>query len=117
MKRKYILLLDAGILALIPVAVLLAKWMLKALPDCMFMRVGVLCPACGGTRCLIQLARGNFLQALQLNPYFFFTAWLVLGLLVLAYVAFPFDLFPGPVDDLVLVLISILGSRWKNHGD
>ena len=37
----------------------------------------------------------------------------VLGLLVLAYVAFPFDLFPGPVDDLVL--ISILGSRWRNH--
>ena len=27
MKRKYILLLDAGILALIPVAVLLAKWL------------------------------------------------------------------------------------------
>ena len=86
MKRKYILLLDAGILALIPVAVLLAKWMLKALPDCMFMRVGFLCPACGGTRCLIQLGRGNFLQALQLNPYFFFTAWLVFGLLVLVNV-------------------------------
>lgn len=39
----------------------------------------------------------------------------VLALLVLAYVAFPFDFVPGPVDDLILVVISILGSRWKNR--
>ena len=86
MKRKYILLLDAGILALIPVVVLLAKWMLDALPDCFSLRIGLLCPACGGTRCLLQMVQGHFGQALKLNPYFFFTAWILLGLLVLGNV-------------------------------
>ena len=86
MKRKYSLWLDVGFLALLPLAALLAKWMLGALPDCPVMKAGLLCPACGGTRCLLQLTKGNFLQALRYNAYFFFTAWLLFGLLVLGNV-------------------------------
>ena len=84
MKRRSILLLDGACLAAIPLAAVLAGWMLRSLPNCLSMQVGLLCPACGGTRCLLQMSRGNFAQALRLNPYFFCTAWLLLGLLILA---------------------------------
>lgn len=83
MKRRYILLLDGALLAAIPLGSAASKWMLDALPDCIFLQHGLLCPACGGTRCLRALTRGDFLLAFRMNPYLFCTAFLALALVVL----------------------------------
>lgn len=83
MKRRYILLLDGTLLLLVPVAALLSGWMLGNLPACGFLRYGILCPACGGTRCVKFLSRGQLAPAFQMNPYLFCTAFLALGLVIL----------------------------------
>lgn len=37
----------------------------------------------------------------------------LVALLIVTYVASPFDFLPGPVDDVILVLLSILGAKDK----
>lgn len=83
MKRRYLFLLDAAFLAAIPLGTVLSRWMNIYLPDCIFRKTGFLCPACGGLGCAEYLTRGDFREAMHRNPYFFFTAWIVLALLVL----------------------------------
>lgn len=39
----------------------------------------------------------------------------LVALLVLSYVASPFDLLPGPIDDIILVLLSLISAREKNN--
>ena len=74
-ERKYLItvcVLDA--LALIGIFTLkgLAKLMIDAFPDCYYLRTfGVLCPSCGGTRCVFQFFGGNFSEAFSLNPLYF----------------------------------------------
>ena len=87
MKRIYILLLDSLLLAAFLAAPWVSSWMLAHLPPCFFLKMGLLCPACGGTRCLQALTRGEFSQAFQRNPYLFCTAFLALALVVLVNVA------------------------------
>ena len=41
-----------------------------------------------------------------------FTRWLILGVLAL-YVVSPVDLAPGPVDDMIAILIYMVAARRK----
>ena len=41
-----------------------------------------------------------------------FTKWLILGVLAL-YVVSPVDLAPGPVDDMIAILIYMVAARRK----
>ena len=84
MKRWHILLLDAVLLAAVPLGNLLTNWMLAVMPPCFVLEYGLLCPVCGGTRCVRFITEGNFLSALKMNPYIFGTVLLVgLGVLLL----------------------------------
>ena len=62
MKRWHILLLDAVLLAAIPLGNLLTNWMLAVMPPCFVLEYGLLCPVCGGTRCVRFITEGNFLS-------------------------------------------------------
>ncbi len=51
--------------------VLAAKYLPVAhvAPSCVFRGIsGIPCPTCGGTRALLSLAKGNFIDAVALNP-------------------------------------------------
>lgn len=71
MKRKQTILLlaDLCLLALVLAVPRLTNWMLESWPDCWVTKAGLLCPACGGTRCVRFLAQGRIWEALQSNWY------------------------------------------------
>lgn len=69
--RWGILLLDGLLLAFGLSAKFLAVTMIDLLPDCIFARGGITCPACGATRCVRELFSGHFGQAFRLHPFLF----------------------------------------------
>lgn len=79
-----LLLLDGVLLALVGLALPLSRWMLTALPDCYVAQMGFLCPACGGTRAVSALFRGDLIAAVRLNPL----VVLLIAYAVLAVVVF-----------------------------
>lgn len=69
--RLAILLLDGALLLFALIAAPLAAAMIRYLPDCIFARVGITCPACGATRCVRALFSGHLGQAFLLHPFLF----------------------------------------------
>ncbi len=46
--------------------------MIKYVPECtIYKKFGFICPACGGTRFIINLLNLNFIQAFYMHPLFF----------------------------------------------
>ncbi len=86
MKRRYVLAADVVLLACIPIGWFVSSWMLAAIPDCVFYRYGILCPSCGGTRCVQALLRGDVAAALSLNAYVVLTAVLLIVMLAVWHV-------------------------------
>ena len=88
MKRRralwQLLLLDGVLLTLAGVARPLSRWMLSALSDCYVAQMGLVCPACGGTRAVAALCRGDLLTAMEMNAL----VVLLIAYAVLAAVAF-----------------------------
>lgn len=75
MRKKRIIVLDIALLALVLAARLLTGWMLEYIPDCPFTKLGWLCPACGGTRCVRYFFSGELGAAFAMNPFFFVLIW------------------------------------------
>ena len=82
-KKTYVILLDLGLVALALLAKLLTGWMLWLLPDCPVAKMGLLCPACGGTRCVRYFFSGQLGAAFGANPFFFVLIWYLGAALVL----------------------------------
>lgn len=82
-KKLYVRLLDLGLVALALTAKVLTGWMLRLIPACPFALAGVLCPACGGTRCVRYFFSGQFAAAFWVNPFFFVLIWYLAAALVL----------------------------------
>ena len=82
-KRRHILLLDGLALLLVLIGRALTGWMIeKEITPCIYLQKGFLCPACGGTRCVDHLLKGDLLQAFQMNPYIFCTVFLCAGVVI-----------------------------------
>lgn len=79
-----LLLLDGVLLLLAGVVRPLSRWMLLTLPDCYVAQMGLVCPACGGTRAVSALFRGDLIAAVRFNPFLM----LLIAYAVLAVVAF-----------------------------
>ena len=87
------------LLSVLVVAAAVAGWamhqpLLSRLPSCLLYRAtGLLCPGCGGRRCISMLSQGRWLDAMQMN-----------ALLVALGVAF------------VGLLLRATWQEWSHHG-
>ena len=70
-KKLYVILLDLALVISALAAQTVTGWMLRFIPDCPVMAMGLLCPACGGTRCVRYFFSGRFVDAFMVNPFFF----------------------------------------------
>ncbi len=86
-SKRVLLLFDGAIMVGVLLAPLLAELLLKLPTDCYVQQLGYLCPACGGTRSVILLFRGNVVGALGMNAYFFLSAVLACVTLILFHVS------------------------------
>lgn len=82
-KKKWVLILDGALLVMAAAAVPATQWMFLNLPDCAAAKIGLLCPSCGGTRCVRAFFSGDFGAAFSFNPFFFVMIWYLGAALVL----------------------------------
>lgn len=75
MKKKHVILLDSILAALALLAGKVTGWMIALIPDCPVTKYGLLCPACGGTRCVRYFFSGQWGAAFRINPFFFILIW------------------------------------------
>jgi len=60
--------------------------MVKLIPGCIFYKkLGILCPACGGTRFMISLLKFDLINAFYIHPIFFLLA-MYLTILNISYI-------------------------------
>ncbi len=72
MKRKAILIISMEAIALTLLYRLMKFDYYKIIPACwIYQNTGILCPACGGTRCLTFMLQGNFFKAFSSHSLFF----------------------------------------------
>lgn len=71
MKKKHIIMFFAiEIIIVIFIIIFLQSGI--SLPKCYFYKnYGILCPSCGGTRCVINFFRGNLTESLKYNIIYF----------------------------------------------
>lgn len=86
-KIKNMLLLELGIVFLVLIIFIIIKFnIIKYIPPCfIYEKLRVLCPSCGGTRCVISFFIGNFKQSFLYHPIFFITI-IYLGIVNIIYI-------------------------------
>ncbi len=70
--KKIVITADCIFILLCSVIPIIAKWMLSLNKICFSLKIGIICPACGGTRCINSMFKGDFISALNYNPAVFF---------------------------------------------
>ncbi len=76
------------LLALVTPVTTLPSWLGFALPVCPLRAItGIACPACGGTRAVVALARGDVAGALAWNPFVILALAALLGAGLAALIA------------------------------
>ena len=72
-ERNYVLVLQLFlILAGVLVLFLIKSNIIYKMPTCTIKtNLGIICPSCGGTRCVINLLQLNFKEAFRYHPTFF----------------------------------------------
>lgn len=88
-KFYFTIILDFVAVALVLIVPFILRAMLHGAPNCWSLQMGIICPACGGTRCLLNLLEGNLVTAITLNPMVLFVVlYLCVVLLCLNFFAF-----------------------------
>lgn len=74
-KIKNMILLELGIIFLVLIIFIVVKSnLIKYFPTCFIHeKFGILCPSCGGTRCVSNIVLGNFKVSFLYHPIFFIT--------------------------------------------
>ena len=74
-KIKKMINLELGILFLVLIIFIVIKTnIVSVIPKCFtYTTFGILCPACKGTRCVMNLINGNFLESFNCHTVFFIT--------------------------------------------
>lgn len=71
-NKKSVLIIGIEIAVLISLYIFINSKYIEILPQCwVYQTIGVLCPACGGTRCVIHLLKLNWLDAFFSHMVFF----------------------------------------------
>lgn len=98
-------------------------FMLTKLSKCTFYEMGILCPSCGGTRCVSNFVSGNFSASWHYHPFFFCVCiYIILGIICmnLGYI-FRIALFeklfrkmlsPAAIITLVIIFVIFGMSRF-----
>lgn len=77
-KKTILILVIEGIILVILYYFVNSKY-IEMLPRCwIYQTTGILCPACGITRCISNLLQGNFIQAFFYHMVFFMGIWYLL---------------------------------------
>ena len=92
MKKIKVLVLDIALLILAFSMKQMAVLMSQNLPRCVFLEMGFLCPACGGTRCIYSIASGEYLLAFYYNQFIFITIIYLVLVLVLLNINYLFNI-------------------------
>ncbi len=72
MNKKSRIIIGIEIGALIGFYIFVNSKYLTMLPDCwVYEATGLLCPACGGTRCVVHMLKGNWIEAFFSHMVFF----------------------------------------------
>jgi len=86
-KVKKMLKIELGILILVLIIfIAILTNVISNFPLCIInQRFGILCPSCGGTRCVVNLVLGNYAQSFLFHPIFFITI-IYLGIANIIYI-------------------------------
>lgn len=72
MKKRRMYIIGIEIIIFIILYSFVNSKYINLIPQCwVYRQTGILCPACGGTRCLIYLLKGNWIQAFFSHMVFF----------------------------------------------
>ncbi len=72
MNKKTIWIIGIEIVILIILYFFVNSNCLTMIPECwVYQATGLLCPACGGTRCVIHMLKGNWIEAFFSHMVFF----------------------------------------------
>ena len=82
-KKKHVLLLDLALIICASLITCVTGTMMTVLPDCAFATTSFQCPACGGTRCIQSMFRGDLAASFQMNPYIFLSVCFLALLIIL----------------------------------
>ncbi len=91
-KRLNVLIADGALLVLALFAKRIAALMIKHIPPCVFLERGILCPSCGGTRCIQSFFSGDISEAFYYNAYFAAMIFYVAAVLILINLYCLFDI-------------------------
>ena len=70
--KKFILIESAVILGIIFLWIFINSKLILLVPKCTIREyLGILCPGCGGTTCVSNILRGNFIEAAKANIIIF----------------------------------------------
>ena len=74
MNKKSLIIISIEILILVVGIIFANSKIVGYLPECwIYQNTGILCPGCGGTRCVINLLQGNLKEAFFSHMIFFLT--------------------------------------------
>lgn len=74
MNKKSIIIIGIELVILIVVTIILNTDLINYIPQCwIYQTTGILCPACGGTRCVVNIFQGNIKEAFFSHMIFFIT--------------------------------------------
>ena len=82
-KKLIIILLDILLVACVIFSQPIIFFLSMMIPECPALSVGILCPACGGTRCVYYFFSGDFSTAFSMNGLIFLTILYAFAVLVL----------------------------------
>ncbi len=124
-KIKTMLQLELGILFLVLIILIITKTkFVHLMPNCLVNTYfGILCPSCGGTRCVINLLQGNFAQSFLYHPVFFITI-IYLILVNILYIVNSFKkkeiltfLYPKERFWIIFTIVIITFTIFRNVGN
>lgn len=124
-KIKKMLQLELGILFLVLIIFIITRTkFVHLMPNCLVNTYfGILCPSCGGTRCVINLLQGNFAQSFLYHPVLFITI-IYLILVNILYIANSFKkkeiltfLYPKTRFWIIFTIVIIIFTICRNVGN
>lgn len=72
MNKKSIMIVGIEIIILISLYSFVNSKYMQIVPQCwIYQATGLLCPACGGTRCILYMLKGNWMEAFFSHMIFF----------------------------------------------